>query len=359
MSSPVALPELSVIVPTLNEQGTLPELLENLGQQRGISFEVIVVDGGSRDGDSGLDPSVANAYPLILVDSPAGRGTQLNAGARRARGEWLLFLHADSRFSDPTALARGVRYLNSESEHPAGSVIAGRFALRFTATGGQFPGAYAFYESKARRNRPGCVHGDQGFLFRRHLFSRLGPFNTDLPFLEDERFAERVFQQGRWLLMPAEITTSARRFVAEGLFRRQWLNALIMNALAIGWFDFLQAAPGLYRTQDQTGRIDLGVIARAGRGLLRDRSWRERWRICYDSAEFILDNAWQLLLALDVRRGLRRDRDYRGEKTPCLDRWERPLSRLCRCLPGRFLLAVGLGIGGCLLLVFGSRPVRG
>ena len=359
MSSPVVHPELSVIVPTLNEQGTLPELLENLGQQRGISFEVIVVDGGSRDGTRDFASSAGNAYPLTLVDSPAGRGTQLNAGARQARGEWLLFLHADSRFSDSTALARGVRSLAAESEHPAGTVIAGRYALRFTATGGQLPGTYAFYESKARWNRPGCVHGDQGFLLQRQVFSRLGPFDTDLPFLEDERFAERVFQQGRWLLLPAEIATSARRFVAEGLFRRQWLNALILNALAIGWFDFLRVAPGLYRTQDQAGRIDLGVIARAGRGLLRDRPWRERWRLCYDSAGFILDNAWQLLLALDVRRGLRRDHDYRGEKTPCLDRWEKPLSRLCRWLPGRFLLAVGLGIGGGLLLVFGSRPVRG
>lgn len=359
MSNPVDLPELSVIVPTLNEEGNLPELLENLGQQRGITFEVIVVDGGSRDGTRALAASATNAYPLALVDSPAGRGTQLNAGARQARGEWLLFLHADSRFADPTALARGVGHLIGEKERLAGPLIAGRFALRFAGTGGYPLGVYAFYESKARQNRPGCIHGDQGFLLQRQVFSRFGPFDTDLPFLEDERFAERVFQQGRWLLLPAEITTSARRFVAEGLFRRQWLNALILNALAIGWFDFLRAAPGLYRAQDQVGRIDLGVIARAGRGLLRDRPWRERWCICYDSAEFILDNAWQLLLAVDVRRGLRRHPDYRGEKTPCLDRWEKPLRRLCRWLPGRFLLAVGLGVGGGLLVVFGSRPGRG
>jgi rSAM/selenodomain-associated transferase 2 len=358
MSSPVVHPELSVIVPTLNEQGTLPDLLENLGQQRGISFEVIVVDGGSRDGTRALVASAANAYPLTLVDSPAGRGTQLNAGARRARGEWLLFLHADSRFSDSTALVRGARSLAAESEHPGGTVIAGRYAVRFTATGGKHPGAYAFYESKARRNRPGCIHGDQGFLLQRHVFFRLGPFDTDLPFLEDERFAERVFRQGRWLLLPAEIATSARRFVAEGLFRRQWLNALILNALAIGWFDFLRAAPGLYRTQDQVGRIDLGALVRVVRRLMRDRGWRERWRFCYDSAEFILDNAWQLLLALDVRRGLRRDRDYRGEKTPCLDRWERPLNRMLRRLPGRFVLAAGLGFAGFLLLLFGRRPAR-
>ena len=359
MSNPVALPELSVIVPTLNEQGNLPELFKNLGQQRGISFEVIVVDGGSRDGTRALAASTMTAFPLVLVDSPLGRGTQLNAGARQARGEWLLFLHADCRFSNPTALARGVRYLVAESEPLAGTVIAGRYALRFADTGGDLPGAYAFYESKARRNRPGCVHGDQGFLLHRHVFSRIGPFDTDLPFLEDERFAERVFQQGRWFLLPAEIATSARRFVTEGLYRRQLLNALILNALAIGWFDFLRAAPGLYRSQDHAGRIDLGVLARAVRGLLRDRGWQETWGICYDSAQFTLDNAWQLLLALDVRRGLRHNREYRSEKTPCLDRWEKPLSRICRWLPGRFLLAVGLGIVGRLLLVFSSRPAGG
>ncbi|MDX9710513.1 MAG: hypothetical protein RBT64_13255, partial [Trichloromonas sp.] len=236
----------------------------------------------------------------------------------------------------------------------ADTVIAGRFALRFTATGGQCPGAYAFYESKARQNRPGCIHGDQGFLLHRRLFDRLGPFDTDLPFLEDERFAARVFAQGKWLLLPAEIETSARRFISEGLFRRQLVNALILNALVIGCFDFLRAAPGLYRTQDQTGHLDPGLLVRFPRELLR-RSWRERWRICYDSAQFALDNAWQLLLALDVRRGLRRHPDYRGEKTPCLDRWEKPLRRLLRWLPGRFLLAAGFAAVGLLLLIFGSR----
>jgi len=359
MSNPATHPQLSVIIPTLNEQETLPELLENLGKQRGISFEVIVVDGGSRDGTRALATSAVKAYPLTLVDSPAGRGMQLNAGARQARGEWLLFLHADSRFSDPVALARGVRCLAAENEGQVGKVIAGRYALRFTVTGGEHPGAYAFYESKARRNRPGCVHGDQAFLVQRNVFSRIGPFATDLPFLEDERLALEVFQQGRWLLLPAEIETSARRFVAEGLFRRQLLNALILNALAIGWFDFLRAAPGLYRIQAQAGRIDLGAIAPVARGVLRDRGWRERWRICYDSAGFILDNAWQLLLALDVRRGVRRNRDYRGESTPCLDRWEKPLNRILRRLPGRSVLAAGLGFAGFWLLLFGRRPARG
>lgn len=358
MSNPVGLPELSVIVPTLNEEGTLPELLENLGQQRGIAFELIIVDGGSRDDTRSLAASAVTDFHLVQVDSPAGRGTQFNAGVRWARGEWLLFLHADSRFADPTALARGVGHLIAESERLSGPLIAGRFALRFADTGGHHPGVYAFYESKARQNRPGCIHGDQGFLLQRHLFSRFGPFATDLPFLEDERFAERVFQQGRWLLLPAEITTSARRFVAEGLFHRQWLNALILNALAVGWFDFLRAAPGLYRSQDQAGRIDLRALARAVWGLLRDRPWRERWRLCYDSAAFALDNAWQLLLALDVRRGLRRNRHFRGEKTPYLDRWEKPLRRVCRWRPGRFLLAAGLGAGGYLLLIFGSRSPR-
>lgn len=351
MSNPV---ELSVIVPTLNEEGTLPGLLENLGQQRGITFELIIVDGGSRDGTRTLAASTVTDFHLVQVDSPAGRGTQFNAGVRRARGEWLLFLHADSRFADPTALDRGVGHLIAESERLAGTLIAGRFALRFADTGGHHPGVYAFYESKARQNRPGCIHGDQGFLLQRQLFSRLGSFSTNLSFLEDERFAERVFQQGKWLLLPAEITTSARRFVAEGLFRRQWLNALILNALAVGCFDFLRAAPGLYRNQDQTGRLDPGLLVRFPRELLR-RPWRERWCICYDSAQFALDNAWQLLLALDVRRGLRRHPDYRGEKTPCLDRWEKPLRRLLRWLPGRFLLAAGFAAGGLLLLIFGSR----
>jgi rSAM/selenodomain-associated transferase 2 len=344
MREDVAALELTIIVPTFNEESTLPTLLSCLAAQQGVDFELIVADGGSIDGTREIlaNATASFGFPLTLLQCRPGRGAQLNAGARLARGETLLFLHADSAFPDHHALADGLFFLNEEIARRGSAALAGHFALRFSDTGPKHPAGYAYYESKARLDRPGCIHGDQGFMLRRAFFRQVGPFDASLPFLEDERFAGTLSGQGQWVLLPAEILTSARRFVTEGLFRRQLLNALVLNALAIGWDDFLREAPGLYALQDQAGPIDLRPFLRHIKKMLNEMSRTEARRTWYRSAAYARDNGWQLLLALDVWRGRRGDPAFRGERTPLLDRWERWYDRLTDHAGGRLLVAAGL-----------------
>jgi len=223
--------QLSIIIPLLNEAESLPALLDDLGRQEGIPFEVILVDGGSVDdtADLAAKRSAESPFPCRVLQSAKGRGRQLNAGAAAARGDLLLFLHADSAFADPQALQRGVAALAAAREARGHTRVAGHFALRFARSSDEPSFAYAYYQAKARLDRPECTHGDQGFLLHRDFFAAVGPFDETLPLLEDTRLAERIRREGEWLLLPAEIATSARRFESEGLYPRQALNAVIMN----------------------------------------------------------------------------------------------------------------------------------
>lgn len=338
-----APPNLSVIVPTYNEATTLPTLLASLREQVGVHFELILVDGGSEDATIAIAERFAaeSRFPVGLIKSKAGRGRQFNAGAERAAGANLLFLHADSRFSDSNALANGLFALDRAIAVRGNHRLAGHFALCFDCSGDSLNRGYLFYQCKARLHRAGCLHGDQGFLVRRAFFQEIGPFDTALPFLEDEYFAAAVGKCGEWVLLPAEIHTSARRFETEGLFRRQVLNALIMNAVAIGWTQFLQQAPVLYRRQSDAGQLDLLPFFQGLRDLFRGMPRNERLRTWYAAGTYVRNNAWQLLFAVDVWLGLRRTPSFRGEQTPVLDRFERCFDR-CTDHPAGRLLTAGL-----------------
>jgi rSAM/selenodomain-associated transferase 2 len=297
--------DLSVIIPTLNEAATLPALLADLAAQRGLQCEVLVSDGGSVDGTCDL-AAAALAGPgfsgRVLTGAP-GRGRQLNFGAAQATGGWLLFLHADSRLPDPTALAAALAVLD-DAGLPR---LAGHFALRFALAEGERTFGYYFAEVKARSGLPGTIHGDQGFLLRAAFFRELGGFREDLAVMEDTLLAEAVRARGEWRLLPAEIVTSPRRFQVEGFRPRQTLNALMMNFVAIGWELPLQRAPQLYRAQDRAAPLQLAPFFRLVDQLLAERPWSERLRIWYRTGGYVRANAWQLALSRHARRAWRND----------------------------------------------------
>jgi rSAM/selenodomain-associated transferase 2 len=336
-------PELSVIVPALNEADTLPALFTMLSRQEQVAFELILADGGSTDGTAERAQELANEAPFScrIVRSGKGRGRQLNAGARQARSETLLFLHADSAFPDPLALRRGLDALAAALARRGDASVAGRFALRFDVPPERYGFGYYYYECKARLGRPEGIHGDQGFLLPRPFFAALGGFDERLALLEDNRFAEAVCREGEWLLLPAEIVTSARRFDAEGLAERQTLNALIMNFAAIGWDDFFRTASALYRRQDLACRLQLLPFFRAIRELLVQLPWRQRFALWYRTGDYVCPNAWQLAFALDVRRNFRRGLAAGEGGTPLLDWFDRWYPPLTDHPPGR-LAAAGL-----------------
>ncbi len=305
---PVTAPNLSIIIPTLNEATNLPSLLQDLANQQAVSFEVLVSDGGSTDVTCPLAIAflTGQGMPFQVLNGPAGRGRQMNLAAEHAGGRWLLFLHADSRLNDQHLLRNGLDRLEQACSPAAGICrAAGHFTLKFDLPAEQTHLGFAFYEAKARLNEAGCTHGDQGFLLSSAFFAEVGPFREDLPVMEDTLLAETVRQQGRWLLLPGDIHTSPRRFLVEGLAARQTLNALLMNFLFVGWEDFLREAPTIYRQQRSAAGLQLAPFRREIIDRLRKMPFRQRWQLWYATGAYVRSQAWQLGFFFEVRRCFR------------------------------------------------------
>jgi rSAM/selenodomain-associated transferase 2 len=210
---------IAVVIPALNEALFLPALLADLQRLRhAIPLDVVVADGGSGDGT----PGVAAAHGARVVVGPAGRARQLNAGAAVARGEWLLFLHADSRL--PAAARRAL--LGAVVDEPGLAAAVFRFAIDLP------PPWKPFLElgQRLRQRLYGLPYGDQGLLIRRDLFLSLGGY-PDIPIMEDVaiiRSAKRRKVELRTL--PAALVTSGRRYRARGVLRT-WIGNVVLIAL--------------------------------------------------------------------------------------------------------------------------------
>lgn len=323
-------PELSIIIPTFNEADALPLLLGDLARQQGVLFEVIVADGCSVDATCQLANELFDSGRLsgTCHVGPSGRGRQLNAGVSLAHSEWLLFLHADSRLGQANQLHAALDFLRNRQQQDVSDSSAGRFALSFGALAEQSFGLF-FYETKARLGRPGCIHGDQGMLMTKSFFYRVGPFREDLPVMEDTSLAEGIRTCGQWLLLPGQIVTSARRFQVEGIKSRQTLNALMMNFLSIGWLEFFNRAPNLYRQQDSAQPLQLSPFLFLIEDLFAEMPLSARWPIWLATGKYVRSQAWQIGLAMDCRKAFRKGADpqpHSGRWLKIFDRWFDPLT---------------------------------
>jgi len=236
--------DLSIIIPVLNEATTLPTLMTALAAQRDIRLEILVADGGSTDDTLTCCEATAAALQLSLqgIQTAPGRGQQMNAASRLARAEELLFLHADTTLDDPQLLARAWTCMQQARAAAGNGHIAGHFGLHFKRSRSDHDSSYYFYEAKSFLNRRDCINGDQGFWLSRAYFQDLGGFDESLDYMEDARLANHIFDHGAWITLPGRLDTSARRFEAEGLGRRQTLNALLCNFERIGLHSFFSAA---------------------------------------------------------------------------------------------------------------------
>ncbi|TLM68982.1 MAG: glycosyltransferase [Deltaproteobacteria bacterium] len=293
-------PDLSVVIPTLNEAGSLPDLLADLAAQTGPGIEILISDGGSVDGTRELAAAAMKRLGLdgTVVSGAAGRGRQLNRGAVQARGAWLLFLHADSRLPSPVALAAALACLDRRQDPR----VAGHFALRFTLGESERSPDYYRCEVKARLGLPGTIHGDQGFMLKAAFFRELGGFREDLPVLEDTLLAEKIRARGAWCLLPATIFTSPRRFRTEGFAARQEVNALLVNFAMIGWDAPFHRVAAVYPVQREVRPLEPAAFFRAVAACLDELPLRERLRVWYHTGRFVQANAWQLMLRHTVRR---------------------------------------------------------
>jgi rSAM/selenodomain-associated transferase 2 len=196
---------VSVIIPAYNEIKALPATLQALARQTG-DYEIVVADGGSSDGTYEFVASLAHVH---AIRCGKGRGTQMNAGARVARGDVLLFLHADTRLPDG-ALAR------LDAATAASSCEAGAFRHRFDHPHPLLWLVSAVNNLRCRWSR--VFLGDQAIFVRADTFARLGGF-PEVPILEDVMFCEKLRGETRAVLLDAVVVTDARRFLEFGIIR--------------------------------------------------------------------------------------------------------------------------------------------
>jgi len=207
---------LSIIVPVWNEAGEIEAALRALASLRRRGTEVIVVDGGSSDGTAELARPLADR----VIAAPRGRSLQMNAGAALARGDVLLFLHADTRLPDDAdclvrdGLAKSGR-------------TWGRFDVRFDGGGL----ALIAFMMNLRSRLTGIATGDQAMFVTRAAFDAAGGF-PQIALMEDVALSARLKRLGPPLCLGARVTTSARRWRTRGTLR----TVLLMWLLRLRFF---------------------------------------------------------------------------------------------------------------------------
>ncbi|HEX2227951.1 MAG TPA: TIGR04283 family arsenosugar biosynthesis glycosyltransferase [Candidatus Binatia bacterium] len=200
---------ISVIIPTLNEELTIAAALQSV--LRLEPDEIFIVDGGSLD----RTREVADSMGVRVLSSERGRARQMNAGAQLARGEVLLFLHADTRLPD-SALA-DIRAA-MQNHHIAG----GRFDLELDSAGGMFKLIGFMISLRSRLSK--IATGDQAIFVRREVFATLGGY-PDIPLMEDVALSRAIKRAGEVACLKSRVITSARRWQTEGVWRtifRMW-----------------------------------------------------------------------------------------------------------------------------------------
>lgn len=212
-------PSLSIVMPVLDEGPRLSQHLQALALWREAGVELVVVDGGS------LDDAMDLAKPLAdqVLQAPRGRASQMNAGAARARGDWLLFLHADTRLPD-----EGLKALEAVM---AGSSNWGRFDVRIDSPSALLHAVGSMMN--LRSHWSGIATGDQAIFVRRQAFEAVGGF-PDIALMEDIALSRRLKRLAWPLCLKLQVRTSARRWEQHGAWRTIWLMWRLRAAYALG-----------------------------------------------------------------------------------------------------------------------------
>lgn len=300
--------DLSVIIPTLNEQDCLPALLADLKAQNHVNLEIVIADGGSTDAT--LDR--CRRFKPVIVPAPRGRARQLNAGFRRSTGSDVLFLHADSRIRDNDLLYNAIRHWHTALARDGRDAVAGHFPLKFMRTNTGNNMSFRFTEGKTHFNRINTTNGDQGFLLKRAFFEDLGGFDESQHFLEDQKLAEKIRTRGTWITLPGQLYTSGRRFEAEGCHRLLILMSMLMALYSIGRMEFFERTKAIYAVQGETGHLKLSPYFVASfKMFFYDLGFFGSVRAWYHIGRYIRQNSWQMFYFFDVLlRTSEKNQDY-------------------------------------------------
>jgi rSAM/selenodomain-associated transferase 2 len=210
----MATATISVIIPALNEEPVVSSAVRSVRDDA----EVIVVDGGSTDGTR----AEAAAAGATVIASERGRGAQLGAGARAAGGEWLVFLHADTRLE--AGWARELRSLS-----PA--MVGGAFRFALDSPRRRYRWLERGVALRCRLFR--LPYGDQALFARRQTYSAVGGFRP-LPLMEDVDFVRRLRRAGPLAFPAARAFTSARRFERRGMLATSLRNLRLLALYSAG-----------------------------------------------------------------------------------------------------------------------------
>lgn len=225
---------LSIVIPTLDEAARIGARLEELAAMDGVA-EVIVVDGGSRDGTA----SLARTRPGVrVIEAPRGRASQQNAGAAAASGDVLLFLHADVALPEDAAA-----HVAEALSDPR--VVAGAFRTWTVDDAGGSSLGPLLHLADVRSRYSGLPYGDQALFVRADAFRRVGGF-PDQPLMEDLEISRRLRRIGRIRVVRASVRVSGRRFVARPILYTLAVNvfpALYALGVPPRWLARLYGSP--------------------------------------------------------------------------------------------------------------------
>jgi rSAM/selenodomain-associated transferase 2 len=216
----LAMSKLSVIVPVLNEGEEIATMLDGLADLRSPGVEVIVVDGGSRDATL----QRARLRADCVISAPRGRALQMNAGAAKACGDVLLFLHADTRLPD-------------DADHVVLNAVQrsdrawGRFNVRIDGRHPLLP--MVAWLMCVRSRMTGIATGDQAIFVRRKAFHAAGGFPA-IPLMEDVALSRELKRVSRPLCLRESVVTSGRRWEKNGILRTIFLMWRLRLAFFFG-----------------------------------------------------------------------------------------------------------------------------
>ncbi len=210
----------SIIIPTLNEESTLPSLLSYVLKHIDRSVtEVLVVDGKSSDRT--VEKAQKSGVQVVIAPE-RGRASQMNYGAGLARGDLLYFLHSDT-YPPPEFMDHITRAAREGYE-------AGCFQLGFDE---ERP-LLRFYSWFTQFDINAFRFGDQSLFVEASLFDEIGGFDCSLEVMEDNEIMYRLKNRADFKIMPARVETSARRYERNGVFRLQILFTLIYLLFHMG-----------------------------------------------------------------------------------------------------------------------------
>lgn len=216
---------ISIIIPALNEESNIKACIESA--QRFNPLEIIVVDGGSTDRTT----EIAINAGAIVIQSPKGRGVQMNRGASQARGDILLFLHADSRLP----LIQDNEVLKKFPK----DYVGGFFRLKFDDNSLATRLVELFANIRSRLFS--LPYGDQAIFIRKDIFEKIGGFR-ECPFLEDIDMSIRLKRLGKLIYLPYSVKASSRSIQKGFLFSPIFIslrNVLIVLLFVLGVKPFI------------------------------------------------------------------------------------------------------------------------